>query len=183
MPQTREVVKVIRLLSRTACDELVASAQSISNWSASPVYEQSSAGIRFDRSYRISSSLMEETSEQVFTDVRGVIVAQLARFVGPTAEPRFALSRFELIRYGPGGRFLPHRDVEADEPWKRYSLVLYVNDGFTGGQTFFPELQLELRPPPGCAILFPSFCLHAGQPVVDGTKYIMTMYLGDPRGL
>merc|ERR1719181_2652059 len=59
-----------------------------------------------------------------------------------------------------------------------YSLVLYLNSDFEGG-----ELELQgpsglnpnrhvLKPSIGSAVLFPHDMLHAGLPVTSGRKYI-----------
>eukprot|EP00443_Scrippsiella_acuminata_P049613 CAMPEP_0115395148 /NCGR_PEP_ID=MMETSP0271-20121206/12635_1 /TAXON_ID=71861 /ORGANISM="Scrippsiella trochoidea, Strain CCMP3099" /LENGTH=1028 /DNA_ID=CAMNT_0002818847 /DNA_START=9 /DNA_END=3092 /DNA_ORIENTATION=- len=84
---------------------------------------------------------------------------------------------FRISRYGPHEHFASHRDgmyVNDDGECSIYSLVLYLNDDFEGG-----ELQLErptlvrFQPRQGSAALFPHDMPHAGCRLLSGAKYIM----------
>lgn len=178
--ENAERVHVVRLLSEDACAQFIARAEAAGAWEDSPCYSESVEGFTVDYEYRISRSVMERDRPELFTGVRPDVERAFARFTGPDASPRFVLSRFELIRYEPGGMFFPHRDTLVSEPWRRYSMVAYLNDGFEGGATTFPTLERTLRPQPGQGILFPSLYLHGGEHVASGRKYVMTGYLGDP---
>jgi hypothetical protein len=81
--------------------------------------------------------------------------------------------------YQPGDRVEPHFDSSQqldDGSWSSLTLVLYLNDGFTGGATGFPELGVEVCAPPRCGVLFEQTLLHEGTAVVDGHKYIAVTY-------
>jgi hypothetical protein len=176
-----ERVHLISVLSEQACARLIARGESAEAWEPSPCYSESVEGFTVDLDYRISRSVMERDRPDLFSGVRPEMERRFARFIGPDASPRFILSRFELIRYEAGGMFFPHRDSVASEAWRRYSIVLYLNDAFEAGGTMFPTLQKTLRPRPGQGILFPSLYLHAAEQVSSGRKYVMTGYLGDPE--
>jgi hypothetical protein len=77
-------------------------------------------------------------------------------------------------------------DAHDGQQWSRYTLVLYLNDDFTGGATTFfgaaPDAEgvLEargVRPVRGAALVFPhgeAGCLvHEGSAVTRGVKYIV----------
>jgi prolyl 4-hydroxylase len=51
------------------------------------------------------------------------------------------------------------------------TLLLYVNDGFEGGQTTFDDLVVT--PERGMALVFRHDLFHAGEPVRGGTKYVL----------
>jgi prolyl 4-hydroxylase len=63
--------------------------------------------------------------------------------------------------------------------------ILYLNEGFKGGETFFPELGLKVIPEKGSVLFFDykysyetnKKTLHAGLPVIEGTKYIATFWI------
>lgn len=62
------------------------------------------------------------------------------------------------------------------------TLLVYLTDGFTGGYTIFPNLNLKLRPTPGQGLVWktascPDWALHGGAPVVEGTKVIATVWV------
>jgi prolyl 4-hydroxylase len=74
-------------------------------------------------------------------------------------------SRFEEIAQG-----VPTRDV---------SIVGYLNEDFTGGETFFDRQNIKIKPQKGSAIVFPSYYTHPHQslPVDTGQKYAFTTWL------
>jgi prolyl 4-hydroxylase len=53
------------------------------------------------------------------------------------------------------------------------TLVLYLNDDFTGGETHFDEVGKTIQPKPGMALLFQHRVLHTASPVLSGEKFVM----------
>jgi hypothetical protein len=96
---------------------------------------------------------------------------------------------FECYRYQEGDFVAAHRDapveVLPDRP-SDLSLVLYLNEGFQGGETSFPNQALNLRPVAGEGVLFRHPLLHEGTPVRQGRKYIVrtsvTVSMAIPTG-
>lgn len=84
--------------------------------------------------------------------------------------------RLRLYRYGPGQRHGAHWDsvVElADGVRSLLTLVFYLNDGFTGGETDFPELGQRIVPRRGRALLFQHRVLHEASEVTAGEKFVL----------
>ncbi len=79
----------------------------------------------------------------------------------------------------PGDHVTPHndgsREVKADT-WSAFTLLVYLNDGFTGGATAFPKLGIQLEALPGRGLLFRHRILHEGKPVETGEKYVMVTF-------
>lgn len=51
--------------------------------------------------------------------------------------------------------------ADADEgehpcPYRDYRCVLYLNDDYEGGETYFPQHDIELKPSPGTLMWFPE---------------------------
>jgi prolyl 4-hydroxylase len=90
--------------------------------------------------------------------------------------PAGANERFRCYRYRPGQRFAPHYDGSfrrsADEE-SLLTFMVYLNDGFAGGDTTFLHLDLRVAPRPGLALLFQHRLLHEGSRVDEGVKYVM----------
>ena len=66
------------------------------------------------------------------------------------------------------------------------TLVMYLHEPEEGGDTYFPEIELSVRPRRGSAVYFEyhnergqldARCLHAGTPVLRGHKWIATKWL------
>jgi len=96
----------------------------------------------------------------------------------------------QIVRYETGQQFSFHYDAIPksllDSSGQRLAtLIVYLNDVALGGATVFKDIQLQVRPQAGKALLFfPSFAdgtpddrtMHAGQ-VAGDTKFIAQMWL------
>jgi prolyl 4-hydroxylase len=89
-----------------------------------------------------------------------------------------ANERFRCYRYTRGQRFAPHYDgayVRSPEERSLLTLIIYLNDGFEGGQTAFYSFDRDLvvAPRTGSALVFQHLLLHEGCVVDAGVKYAM----------
>jgi hypothetical protein len=50
------------------------------------------------------------------------------------------------FRYLPGGFYVSHVDADLDMKDRYFSIVCYLNDSFSGGQTSFPKLDFSFTP-------------------------------------
>lgn len=92
-----------------------------------------------------------------------------------------------VLRYRPGQQYRPHLDTIAGEKNQRIkTMIVYLNEGFVGGETVFPALDLRFRPRGGDALLFDNVLpdmtadkrsIHAGLPVIQGAKWIATRWI------
>ena len=48
-----------------------------------------------------------------------------------------------------------HTDQYTD-PSIRYATIIYINDDYNGGEIFFTNKNLELKPKPGSLLIFPG---------------------------
>ena len=99
-------------------------------------------------------------------------------------------------RYQPGQEFQGHHDwFHIDQPYwpeqakvggqRSWTAMIYLNDVADGGATAFPNIGLNVPPQRGALLLWnnarpdglPNIdTLHAGMPVIRGTKYIVTKW-------
>lgn len=92
-----------------------------------------------------------------------------------------------VLRYEPGGYYVSHADSaqrdEATKTWYKVndrdlSLLMYVNDEFTGGGLSFTRFNCRFKPNVGDVLVFPSdhryeHCAH----VVDsGIRYAIASW-------
>lgn len=112
--------------------------------------------------------------------VRPQVPAQLMGLALAGANPRL-----RLYRYGVGERHGAHWDTVVELEHGRRSLltlVFYLNDGFTGGDTDFVELGARVTPKIGRALLFQHRILHRACEVTAGEKFVLrTDVLYRPR--
>lgn len=120
-----------------------------------------------------------------------------------SGKPLDCCEDLQVVRYKPGTFYRAHHDsccedtqacVEfEDRGGQRVStLLVYLNDEFTDGETHFPEHgDLKLRAPPGSAIFFKPMAsdeakchpkaLHAGLPISSGTKYVCNAWVREEK--
>lgn len=95
--------------------------------------------------------------------------------------------RFRGYRYHPGQYFAPHFDGSFTRNHLERSYVtfmVYLNEGFGGGETGFPRQDRKILPRAGQALCFQHYQLHEGCPLTSGVKYVLrsdVMYRRAPR--
>lgn len=112
-----------------------------------------------------------ELARELFARVEGAIPPRLCgmRAVG-------ANERFRCYRYAPGQRFAPHFDgafIRDERERSLLTLMVYLNEGFTGGTTAFHGWEIHVAPRTGTALIFQHPQLHEGCEVLSGTKYVL----------
>lgn len=104
----------------------------------------------------------------------------------------------QVVKYDPNGYYNEHHDSCCDENEKCaefitrggnrvITMVIYLNDGFSGGSTRFINLNQDIKPDKNSGILFYPMnkkgdkchrkALHAGMPVSSGQKYIANVWI------
>jgi hypothetical protein len=106
-----------------------------------------------------------------------------------------------MVRYSVGSDFPEHCDsLDVNDPSSAdrlktagqdvMTLVVYLNEAFSGGETNFPRLDVTITPKTGSAVLFSNTgdggqrddrSLHASRPIVDGEKWILVKTVNDLR--
>jgi prolyl 4-hydroxylase len=111
----------------------------------------------------------------------------------------FDRSHAEMLqgqRYTAGQQFKPHIDwfQQGSPGWaaewrhggqRAFTAMVYLNDVADGGETDFPRLDLAMIPRQGALLVWNNadrdgvpnpLTVHAGNPVLSGTKYVVTRW-------
>lgn len=88
----------------------------------------------------------------------------------------------------PGGDMNPHADEEPSLTQNiatPHGLVLYINDDYEGGEIYYPNLQLAIKPKAGSLVIHPgnSTYLHGVSPVTAGIRYVTTAFSKAPLNI
>lgn len=92
-----------------------------------------------------------------------------------------------LLRYQPGGRYTLHSDSEhfdlVNKEFYRFidrdfSMLIYLNDDFSGGELNFPWLNFKYKPKRGSLVFFPSNHVfsHESMTITHGNKYALVSW-------
>jgi prolyl 4-hydroxylase len=95
----------------------------------------------------------------------------------------------QLLRYRPGGEYRPHFDaIPGFANQRAMTMLVWLNEGYEGGETHFPTVGLKLKGRTGDAILFRNTgpdgrtdpaSGHSGLPVTAGEKRIASRWIRD----
>lgn len=153
-----------QILTRDECEKVIR------------VSEQS--GFKVAHQYEISGRHNHEVFVEL-SDIHKILEEKLVKQVNKSKldyKQILVRKRLEIYRYQSGDYIVAHSDapVQIDgKIWSNFTLVLYLSDEFMGGKTIFPDLNVEIAPPIGSAILFDQSFLHEASTVENGTKYIL----------
>jgi hypothetical protein len=82
-------------------------------------------------------------------------------------DPEFGIKKYDI------GQGLGHHADQYDGNFRlRYSMVLYLNDDYEGGDLIFKNHDIVIKPEAGSLVIFPSSepFLHASAPLISGAK-------------
>lgn len=131
-------------------------------------------GVGVDLSVRNNTRVMWDSPEEaqsLLVAIDAGVPRRLSGLARVGANPRL-----RLYRYGPGEKHSAHWDtvVEFERGAKSLlTLVIYLNDGFEGGETEFSQLGARVTPRRGRALLFQHRVLHTATSVRAGEKLVL----------
>ncbi len=182
------VALVEDLLTEQECDALIRMAQG--KLKRSEVVDPTSG--------RLEISGVRRSEGAHFGHGENAVVSRIeARVAALTGIPIAHGEPLQLLHYPENGEYEPHHDwfdpaFEGSARQLQHggqrvaTVVMYLREPEQGGDTYFPELELSVRPRRGSAVYFEytnargeidSRCLHAGMPVLRGHKWIATKWL------
>jgi prolyl 4-hydroxylase len=181
------LLKIYNILTPEECDIIIKLGQ------ASKLRED----LVYHRGKKVYNAEKRGSKTAWFDDKDNPIISRLAKFTSAiTNIPSSHQEPLQFSQYDAGGGFSPHYDTcSADRTiceeqekgaGKRVAtLLVYLNDDFTGGQTEFLNIGVTIQPRRGMGILFWNTdkhgkiyreSLHAGNKVLHGRKYICTKW-------
>ncbi|WP_216830163.1 prolyl hydroxylase family protein [Alkalihalobacterium elongatum] len=122
------------------------------------------------------------------------VCERIASIVG---QPLNHAEKLQVVRYQPGGKFDAHfdsfnvssklgRENLLKGGHRIYTAILYLNTVNAGGETFFPDLSLEVSPFQGNLLVFENFntktnrlfslARHGSRSLKAGEKWITTLW-------
>jgi hypothetical protein len=127
-----------------------------------------------------------------------VVQVVRARIAAATNLPLPVFEPAQIMRYAVGEEFRPHHDY-LDPAYGGHgpqlarfgqriaTFLIYLNDGFEGGETVFPRTGFSYRGRKGDALLFANvdaatrapdpLTLHAGLPPTRGEKWLLSQWI------
>lgn len=84
-----------------------------------------------------------------------------------------------LRRLTTGESMYPHKDgVDPLSPKVIvFGIAIYLNDGFTGGQLYYPKINLIINPKPRSVVIHDAKFNHGVSTVTSGNRYSITAFV------
>lgn len=93
---------------------------------------------------------------------------------------KLALDNPHVVKWEKGDSMRPHSDYGAKNefPWRKYASIVYLNNEYIGGEVFFPQLNLEIKPRKGTLVIFNGGELfHGVKEVLEGERFTFASWL------
>jgi hypothetical protein len=90
----------------------------------------------------------------------------------------------QIVRWFPGMKQSPHADdmtnTEGNDSFhhRHFGSIIYLNDSYTGGHTYYPQYNLEVTPKVGSLAIHPGDAdhLHGVTEVEGGIRYTVASF-------
>jgi len=81
-----------------------------------------------------------------------------------------------INKYDEGSFMGSHVDFNEDNYYLAYTIVVYLNDDYEGGELYFNDLDIKIKPQAGSIIMYPSSAPYSHQSlkVLKGRKMLIT---------
>jgi hypothetical protein len=90
-------------------------------------------------------------------------------------ETKLKLEVHQLVMWPQGMEQKVHIDKRREAT--THAAIVYLNDDFSGGETYFPDLKDEVRPQRGLLAGFPGRALpHGVRKVEHGTRHTLALW-------
>ncbi len=182
-------VRVIRdFLSLEQCEELVniASARP-ATWLkvVDPEHSSAQKTVFMNDPRRITERVDMTTAQ---TTLNHLVKTALSNYIVPEyADDAVWFEPPHILKYSPGGYYHSHADSHYMDPktgtWTKIldrdvSLLIYLNDAYSGGALRFDHFHYTLQPSAGMLVFFPSDhrYLHTALPVTSGVRYALVSW-------
>jgi prolyl 4-hydroxylase len=158
-----------------------------------PVFDHTTGEQTHDSSRDNSFFALRLGEMNVFTEVIRNRISAATKLPVPLFEPS------QVLHYSVGQRFKSHHDfLDPGNPAYHDTLsrfgqriatfLIYLNDGYEGGETSFPRIGLKFRAEEGDALFFANVTqdgapdpatLHTGLPPTSGEKWVFSQWIRD----
>lgn len=175
--ETESIRQIPHFFSEQECREIIDFSEARNDYQKSMILDE--AGLAKVDDTRTSYSINLSPAELGLYESLRTRTADLLKV------PKSHIEGLQCVRYAEGQQFYPHWDSN-EKLNRRHTLLVYLNDDFTGGETYFPELMLKVTPERGKALHFLNedidgniiqYSLHAGLPVKRGIKYACNIWV------
>lgn len=84
-----------------------------------------------------------------------------------------------INKYNENAHMGPHVDLNEMNQYIQYTIVVYLNDDYEGGELYFPNHNIKIKPLAGSIAMYPSGhpYMHESLNITKGRKILITHHL------
>ena len=91
----------------------------------------------------------------------------------PVKKEDIGINELFLVKYD----YHQQRELEEHTDGSEFSFIIALNDQYTGGGTYFPDLKEHIKLEVGDCLVFSGQNKHKGVKITSGKRYIFTGFL------
>lgn len=96
---------------------------------------------------------------------------------------KYISKNYPIRKYRTGGSMGAHIDINKHTPSMDISILIYLNDDYVGGEIYFNDLDLKIKPSSGSILIFTCNHLHESLSIESGNKIYIPMFVHSKYGL
>ena len=171
--KSSDLIHVVEnFLSQEEVDKLLFAAKNLDIWKESEFRNKYSDLDQLKIKHADIYNLLEDASQRFQKIVSDFFNVKIKTYMNP------------ISKWPIDGDQRPHADKEwedgsaAGQNYYDIGSVIYLNDDFEGGEVYFPQHGVELKPKPGSAVAFPGdmFFLHGVNEVKEKERYTIPIF-------
>jgi hypothetical protein len=166
------IYTVENLVSKEEIDELLYAAKKLDIWAESENRNKYSNMHELKKQCPETLLLLDEICERWRLHIAKFYDVEIKTYAN------------NMSKWPIGGKQKPHADKEwedgspGEQNYYDIGSVIYLSDDHEGGEIYFPEFNIELKPKPGTAICFPGdlFFMHGVREVKKTERYTIPIF-------
>jgi hypothetical protein len=124
----------------------------------------------------IEAQYLPKEISEILNKTFELVYKKTTDFYGVTINPH-RQGRLHVVKFVKGFYLVPHIDTLSSEG-NHIASVYYINDDYTGGEIYFPDHKLTIKPKSNSLIIFPGNenYVHGVSEIIDNDRYSSAMW-------
>jgi predicted 2-oxoglutarate/Fe(II)-dependent dioxygenase YbiX len=121
---------------------------------------------------------IQDTLENINKFVENLCIEEYAKIVESEFNYTSWIREPELIKWSTNAGLAAHTDgpSKIEKPMTTIGALVYLNDDYEGGELYFPEYDILIKPKFGDLVIFPCHFLHEVKNVLSGERYTLPLF-------
>jgi predicted 2-oxoglutarate/Fe(II)-dependent dioxygenase YbiX len=176
LPNSLELIKLIEETNLETSDDDV--IPQWSPWKTSGENPYVFGKLKTSNVFKLSTS--SDNAKYIYQSIYDAIEKSFLVYKNNVNNDIGNFSHFSIGKYLVGKRMGSHVDVDPNRKnfESLFSGVLYLNNDYEGGELYFENQDVLIKPESGSMVVFPSNppFFHESKKVVSGQKYVCTVF-------